>query len=285
MPLVGPRHAPATSWASPGSTPPMRIRADGGGMPPSPDRPARDPVRGVHGGSPCSRDSAPATCARFSRAACGAVVEHAGVRHEQCVHASMSMTARALLEHGRRTARVARSAAQKLACIDQANSSSLIPRNPCEAHPDGAHVVDQQATRPCSVQGPLYQRAGPSGATRSTASDVTRRSPAARRRCERRPPERALARQRARDRQADSLARARHDRNLVLEPNVHGREATARRRAAPSAVAANVGARRRQKSTRENSTEMALYIAGVALERQLTAVRFWFASLPALLRA
>src|SRR5215468_9551300 len=75
-------------------------------------------------------------------------------------------------------ARVARSAAKKFACIAQAKSSSLVPRNPCRRIFTAPTLLTRMSSRPWSSSARRIRRAGPSGATRSSPTAVTRSIPA-----------------------------------------------------------------------------------------------------------
>src|SRR3954468_853263 len=65
-------------------------------------------------------------------------------------------------------ARVARRAVKKFISIAQANSSSLVARNPSRRRRTAPTLLTSTSTRPCSSRPPPTSRAGPSGAARST---------------------------------------------------------------------------------------------------------------------
>ena len=121
-------------------------------------------------------------------------------------------------------ARVARSAAKKFISIAHANSSSLVPRKPSRRSRTAPTLFTRTSTRPCASIARWTSGAGPAGASRSTATGVTRSRPVegvdgARPGDD----EGALVGQRARDRQADALARAGDDRHRAGQLQIHPR--------------------------------------------------------------
>jgi hypothetical protein len=111
---------------------------------------------------------------------------------------------------------------KKFICIAQANSSSLVPRNPPRPHPDRADVVDQHVNLTVLLDRTLDQLRRPAcrGQVNGHGGDpfVTVESAGGMRAGDDRG---ALAGQRPGDGQPDALARAGDHRHLAVQLEVH----------------------------------------------------------------